>query len=428
MGSDRRRSGSKELCAYFESVVFPVLTPLAFDPAHPFPFVSNLSLSLAVELADKKEKKPAFARVKVPPSLSRFVPVPGAPRTGSGVRAAREADRGEPRPAVPRDGHPGRLGVPRHPRRRHRDPRGRGGRPPAQHDGQPAAAEIRRGDPARGRGPLLGARPRASPDPARARSGRRLRDPRAARRRGSHVHHEARSAGPEGRAVSAGVAVDLRPARGRLRDDPQGRHPAPPSLRLLRPGAAVPRGRRGRPGRPRDQDDAVPRRSRLPDGRGARAGRRERQAGRRARRAQGAVRRGEQHPVGPLARARRRARGVRRRRAEDPRQDRARRPARGHGHAPLRPRRHRQLQPPDGPDLHGRRPLHVPGRVRPRRLGALQLPDGLLEEDPVQAARRRAVRPARPADRADRPRSREGAAGQALRDPRQAERARRPHA
>jgi polyphosphate kinase len=68
----------KELCAYFENVVFPVLTPLAFDPAHPFPFVSNLSLSLAVELADKKEKKPAFARVKVPASLSRFVPVPGA--------------------------------------------------------------------------------------------------------------------------------------------------------------------------------------------------------------------------------------------------------------------------------------------------------------------------------------------------------------
>ncbi len=69
----------KELSAYFESVVFPVLTPLAFDPAHPFPFVSNLSLSLAVELADKKEKRPAFARVKVPASLGRFVPVPGAP-------------------------------------------------------------------------------------------------------------------------------------------------------------------------------------------------------------------------------------------------------------------------------------------------------------------------------------------------------------
>jgi polyphosphate kinase len=72
---DRR----KELSGYFENVVFPVLTPLAFDPAHPFPFVSNLSLSLAVELSDKKEKKAAFARVKVPASLGRFVPVPGAP-------------------------------------------------------------------------------------------------------------------------------------------------------------------------------------------------------------------------------------------------------------------------------------------------------------------------------------------------------------
>ncbi|MFY9550673.1 MAG: RNA degradosome polyphosphate kinase, partial [Thermoanaerobaculia bacterium] len=69
----------KELGTYFENVVFPVLTPLAFDPAHPFPFVSNLSLSLAVELSEKKEKRAAFARVKVPASLSRFVPVPGAP-------------------------------------------------------------------------------------------------------------------------------------------------------------------------------------------------------------------------------------------------------------------------------------------------------------------------------------------------------------
>jgi polyphosphate kinase len=67
----------KELTVYFESVVYPVLTPLAFDPAHPFPFVSNLSLSLAVELSEKKEKKAAFARVKVPASLSRFVPVAG---------------------------------------------------------------------------------------------------------------------------------------------------------------------------------------------------------------------------------------------------------------------------------------------------------------------------------------------------------------
>jgi polyphosphate kinase len=67
----------KELTSYFESAVFPILTPLAFDPAHPFPFVSNLSLSLAVEMTGKRGKT-AFARVKVPPSLPRFVPVPGA--------------------------------------------------------------------------------------------------------------------------------------------------------------------------------------------------------------------------------------------------------------------------------------------------------------------------------------------------------------
>src|SRR5262252_2135999 len=66
----------KEMTAYFENVVFPILTPLAFDPAHPFPFVSNLSLSLAVELSEKKGGTPRFARVKVPPSLPRFIPLP----------------------------------------------------------------------------------------------------------------------------------------------------------------------------------------------------------------------------------------------------------------------------------------------------------------------------------------------------------------
>ncbi len=72
----------KELTAYFESVVFPILTPLAFDPAHPFPFVSNLSLSLAVELAEKEDGRGFFARVKVPPSLPRFVPLAGnSPRS-----------------------------------------------------------------------------------------------------------------------------------------------------------------------------------------------------------------------------------------------------------------------------------------------------------------------------------------------------------
>ncbi|HKG95089.1 MAG TPA: polyphosphate kinase 1 [Gemmatimonadaceae bacterium] len=60
---------------FFESQVFPVLTPLAVDPGHPFPYISNLSLSLAVEVRDAERGVDHFARVKVPKSLPRWVPV-----------------------------------------------------------------------------------------------------------------------------------------------------------------------------------------------------------------------------------------------------------------------------------------------------------------------------------------------------------------
>lgn len=74
--------GDKEkaaLTTYFEKQVFPVLTPLAVDPGHPFPYISNLSLSLAVIVRDPLSGQQRFARVKVPePSaLPRMVPVPG---------------------------------------------------------------------------------------------------------------------------------------------------------------------------------------------------------------------------------------------------------------------------------------------------------------------------------------------------------------
>jgi polyphosphate kinase len=64
----------EHLTQYFRSNVFPVLTPLAVDPAHPFPHISNLSLSLAVTLADA-EGRTHFARVKVPKLLPRWVPL-----------------------------------------------------------------------------------------------------------------------------------------------------------------------------------------------------------------------------------------------------------------------------------------------------------------------------------------------------------------
>src|SRR4051812_45313779 len=64
---------------HFESQIFPVLTPLAVDPGHPFPYISNLSLSLAVEISDPDGGPNRFARVKVPRSLPRWVPVEGRP-------------------------------------------------------------------------------------------------------------------------------------------------------------------------------------------------------------------------------------------------------------------------------------------------------------------------------------------------------------
>ena len=60
---------------YFENEVFPVLTPLAVDQGHPFPHISNLSLNLAVVIADAAQSE-LFARIKVPPTLPRLVPVP----------------------------------------------------------------------------------------------------------------------------------------------------------------------------------------------------------------------------------------------------------------------------------------------------------------------------------------------------------------
>ena len=60
----------------FRDRIFPVLTPLAVDPAHPFPYISGLSLNLAVLLRHPKTGKEHFARVKVPPIFERFVPLP----------------------------------------------------------------------------------------------------------------------------------------------------------------------------------------------------------------------------------------------------------------------------------------------------------------------------------------------------------------
>ena len=67
---------------YFKEVVYPVLTPLALDPGHPFPHISNLSLNLAIVIRDKKGNE-RFARLKVPDTLPRLLPIK---RSSGGVR------------------------------------------------------------------------------------------------------------------------------------------------------------------------------------------------------------------------------------------------------------------------------------------------------------------------------------------------------
>jgi len=64
---------------HFRAHVFPILTPLAVDPGHPFPFISNLSLSLAVTMRHPTRGTEHFARLKVPISRGRWLPVPGEP-------------------------------------------------------------------------------------------------------------------------------------------------------------------------------------------------------------------------------------------------------------------------------------------------------------------------------------------------------------
>ena len=69
----KQRRGFDDL---FQEKIFPILTPLAVDPGHPFPYISNRSLNLAVTVRDPADRRTHFARVKVPPLLPRFLTLP----------------------------------------------------------------------------------------------------------------------------------------------------------------------------------------------------------------------------------------------------------------------------------------------------------------------------------------------------------------
>ena len=70
-----RKRERKTLTQVFHDEIFPVLTPLAVDPAHPFPYVSNLSFNLGVLVRHPRVRTVRFARIKVPPLFPRFVPL-----------------------------------------------------------------------------------------------------------------------------------------------------------------------------------------------------------------------------------------------------------------------------------------------------------------------------------------------------------------
>jgi len=72
---DLTKKELSQLHSVFRQQIFPVLTPLSFDPAHPFPYISHLSLNLAVMVRDTQVNQQRFARVKVPPVLPRLIPI-----------------------------------------------------------------------------------------------------------------------------------------------------------------------------------------------------------------------------------------------------------------------------------------------------------------------------------------------------------------
>src|SRR4051812_16435356 len=78
--ADLDEAERERLSTYFNEQVFPVLTPLAVDPAHPFPFVSGLSLNLAITVKQPDDGTQHFARIKVPDNVDRFVEL--GPREG----------------------------------------------------------------------------------------------------------------------------------------------------------------------------------------------------------------------------------------------------------------------------------------------------------------------------------------------------------
>ena len=74
---DLRKTDKTWLSKHFTDDIFPVLTPIAVDPAHPFPFIQNKGIAIALQLIDRNQKHDLDALVVLPPYLNRFIRLPG---------------------------------------------------------------------------------------------------------------------------------------------------------------------------------------------------------------------------------------------------------------------------------------------------------------------------------------------------------------
>ena len=349
---------TSHLSAYFEREISPVLTPLAFDPGHPFPFISNLSKNFAVVVKHGGRKK--FARVKLPDVLPRFVPLPAAlsPREGVTFVYLEDVVRGN-LPLL----FPGTVVAGAHLFRVVRD----ADLVIQEDEADDLLETIDQGLKQRRHGALSMLEVDSTMPQGilnilvenfEIENERVFRSTVPARPRRLDAADAAPASGPE---VSTARAIDdVARRRGRfdLRGAAAPGSARPSPISIVQRRRDIPPDGGPQSARHRDQDDALSHRRRLPAGRPAGRRGRSGQAGRRARRAQGPLRRAQQHRVGATARSGRRPCRLRSRQPQDPRQALPHRSLGRRRHPPLCARRHRQLQPRHRPRLHGPRSVH----------------------------------------------------------------------
>ena len=301
--------------------------PLAVDPAHPFPYISGLSLNLSVRVRNSRTGRQEFARVKVPQMLPRFVRVdPGERSRTRGTSPSRSSSPTTSATCSPawRSSTTTCSASPAT-----RTSRSRRTRP------RTSSRRSRRSCCA----PVRSAHPLEISDDMdvtrllvrarRDRTGGSACPRRSTSAASTSPGSTARAALPAARAHDG---AQLQPSEPNLRADVfaavsrKDVRCAPPVRVVRDERAGVPRAGRRRPRRARHQADPLPHLGRQPHRRGAHRRGRVGQAGARPRRDQGPVRRAGEHHVGAQAREGRRARGLRPGRAEDPLQARARHP------------------------------------------------------------------------------------------------------